>query len=118
MAKKRKIDSNNLQVCTTESDKIPCKKRLVHVRKISSSKKWDVSVICESKSSIRRSKRLAAKTNSAGTDFNCSAVVSLSTVRRKDQIFSKLTFTNRGDKFKASDRVQMFQVSLICFINT
>ena len=37
----------------TEDDKIPSKKRRILIRKIKSSKKGNVSVICESKPSIR-----------------------------------------------------------------
>lgn len=49
--KKRKVNGNNLQVekGRTESDRILCKNRRVLIRKIKSSKKGGVSVICELK---------------------------------------------------------------------
>ena len=89
LAKKRKIDGNNLQVGRTEDARIPSKKRCVIIRKIKSRTKEDVSENCVSKPPIRRSNRLAAKAvnkieDSAGTDFNCSAVAIQSKVRRKD----------------------------------
>ena len=112
LAKKRKVDGNNLQVGRTENDGTPCKKRRVLIRKIKSSKKWDVSVICEPKSSVRRSKRLAARSgnkqkieDSAVTDFNFSAVVSQSTVRRKDQSCLKAC------PHKSSRRIQSLRSS-------
>ena len=89
LAKKRKIDGNNLQVGRTEDDRVPSKKRCVIIRKIKSRTKEDVSENCVSKPPIRRSNRLAAKAvnkieDSSGTDFNFSAVAIQSKVRRKD----------------------------------
>ena len=89
LAKKRKIDGNNLQVGRTEDARIPSKKRCVIIRKIKSRTKKDISVNCVSKPPIRRSNRLAAKAvnkieDSSGTDFNFSAVAIQSKVRRKD----------------------------------
>ena len=81
LAKKRKLGGKNLQVeeGRAESDSNPCKKRRVLVKKI---KKRDVSDI-DSKNSIRRSKRLATKSEknqnieySAVTNLYCSAIVS------------------------------------------
>ena len=86
LAKKRKIDSNKLQVNRTESIRIPCKKRRVFIIKI---KKRGGSVICESKNSIRC--RLAEKSekkqkfkDSAVTYLYCSAIVSQPS-KRKNQ---------------------------------
>ena len=89
LAKKRKLESKNLQVeeGIAKSDRNPCKKRRVLVKKI---KKRDASVICTSKNSIRRSKRLATKAekiqnikDKAVADLYCSTIVSQPSKRKK-----------------------------------
>ena len=78
LSKKRKLGGKNLQFEEGRAE-TPCKKRRVLVKKI---KKRDVSDI-DSKNSIRRSKRLATKSEknqnieySAVTNLYCSAIVS------------------------------------------
>ena len=85
IAKKRKLNDEKFQVQKGRTDdaKIPYKKCHVNIKIKKSSKKGDVNVNCESKNSIRRSKRLVTKAenkqkveNSAETNFNSSAIVS------------------------------------------
>ena len=99
MAKKRKLDDKSLQIekGRTEDGKNPYKKRRVATKKIKSSKNGVVTVVsCESKHSIRRSSRLATKSqnkqkieDSAETNFNCLEIVSQPLERTQDHSCTK-----------------------------
>ena len=98
LAKKRKLDDKSLQVEKGRAeDRIPRKKFRLLSKNIKSSKKEDIRVSSELKSSTRRSKRLATKVEnkqkfeeSAVIDL-LSAIVSQPTKRKnstKNQSFS------------------------------